>query len=140
MILLQLAVSKVGLFAHSLYGCPMKRIAYAGQAYSTGTGVAEALTQYATVVSRIGTSVAVDIPVQEDNGTVGIRTFLLNSTTQFVLDDIDGVSSEEDELARFPIPEFPAIGGKAEPAIGEKLDSFPVIDDYDLEPLDPEAK
>ena len=118
----------------------MKRIAYAGQAYSTGTAVAEALTEYATVVSRIGTSVAVDIPVQEDNGTVGMRTFLLNSTTQFVLDDIDGVRSEEDELARFPVPEFPAIGGRAEPAVGDKLDSFPVIDDFDLETPDPEAR
>jgi len=111
----------------------MKRIAYAGQAYSTGTEVAEALTEFATVVSRVGTSVAVEIPVQEDNGTVGYRTFLLNSTTQFVLDDIDGVRSEADELDRFPVPEFPAIGGKAEPAVGEKLDSFPSMDESDYE-------
>ena len=111
----------------------MKRITYAGLAFATGTAVATALTEYATTVGRVGVSVAVDVPTQDENGTVGSRTLILNPTTQFTVDDIDGVSSEEDELARFPVPDFPAIGGKA---VAQKVDSeeeFPAIDEYEYD-------
>ena len=111
----------------------MKRITYSGQAFATGTEVATALTHYATVVGRIGTTVAVDVPVQEENGTIGMRTLLLNPTTQFTVDDIDGVSSEEDEVSRFPVPDFPAIGGKAVPEKADSIESFPPMDEIDFE-------
>lgn len=112
----------------------MKRITYSGLAFATGTEVASALTEYVTVVGRIGTAVAVEIPTQEENGTIGSRVLMLNSTTQLTIDDIDGVSSEEDELNRFPVPEFPAIGGKAVASKADSLDSFPEMDElsYDF--------
>jgi len=111
----------------------MKRVTYSGLAFATGTEVALALTEYATVVGRIGTPVAVEVPVQEENGTIGSRIMMLNPTTQFAIDDIDGVSSEEDELHRFPVPEFPAIGGKAVAAKADNIDSFPEMDELDYE-------
>jgi len=111
----------------------MKRITYSGVAFATGTEVARALLEYATVVSRIKTTVAVDLPVQEENGTIGSRTLLLNDTTQFTVDDIDGVTSEDDELTKFPVPHFPAIGGKAVAEKADDIESFPKMDELDLD-------
>ena len=111
----------------------MKRITYAGVAFATGTEVAIALLEYVTAVSRVKTAVTVDLPVQEENGTIGTRTLLLNETTQVTVDDIDGVISEEDELGKFPVPDFPAIGGKAVAEKGDDIESFPKMDELDLE-------
>jgi len=111
----------------------MKRITYAGVAFATGTEVARALLEYTTVVSRVKTAVAVDVPVQEENGTIGSRTLLLNTTTQFTIDDIDGVISEADELTKFPIPDFPAIGGKAVAEKADDIESFPKMDELDVD-------
>ena len=91
----------------------------------TGTGVAEALLNYAQYVIRADTSVTVTIPVLERNGRVFPRTLLLGPATQLESQYADGVIDEEEEELRFPVPEFTPVGGKGTPRDIEPLPTFP---------------
>jgi hypothetical protein len=91
---------------------PMKRINYDGVTLVTGSAVADALVEYAATVARMNTAASVEVPVLEDNGTIGMHTLLLSGGNSLEVLDIDGSALElEDE--RFPIPDFTPIGGKA---------------------------
>ena len=97
----------------------MKRLNYDGQSLVTGTAVAQAIIEYAGNVARMGTSMTVEIPVLEANGTIGRHALLLNQATALETFDVDG--DLEDESNRFPVPEFTGVGGKAIPVSGDGL-------------------
>jgi len=90
----------------------MKQITYNGEPFVTGSQVSTALVNYVTNVASMAAAVAVDIPVLETNGTVHNHTLVLSSATQLKVVDVDG-STVEDEALRFPVPEFPPVGGQA---------------------------
>jgi len=87
----------------------MKSITFASGTIVTGSAVAEAIVEFVSRLSGSVTSTSIDIPVQEANGTVAVHTIVLGSAVQFDISDIDGVVSEEDEEARFPVPEMPDV-------------------------------
>ena|GEM_PF-5142828 len=96
----------------------MKRVTHAGGSIVTGSAVADALLDYATQMERWAKSVAVDIPVLEDDGEVTVHTILLGSASALVTSEIDGpadVSVDGTEEERFPVPEFPALATVAVP-------------------------
>jgi hypothetical protein len=88
----------------------MKQITYNGEPLVTGTQVSDALVHYVTHVSATASAVAIEVPVLESNGTVQTHTLLLSVATQLKVVDVDGSTAEE-EGERFPVPEFPPIGG-----------------------------
>jgi hypothetical protein len=108
----------------------MKRIIYNGEPLVTGTAVAEALVNYVTHVAGVASAVAVDVPALEPDGTVQARTLVLSKATQLAVIDVDG--SEEE--TRFPVPEFPPVGGQAFALPPEQIQQdAPFLDD---DPLD----
>lgn len=110
----------------------MKRITYNGEPMVTGTAVAEALVHYVTHVAAMAAAVAVDVPALEENGTVRSHTLVLSAATQLAVIDVDGLSAEDDE-ARFPVPEFPPVGGQAYALPSEKIvPDAPFLDDDPL--------
>lgn len=90
----------------------MKRISYAGGSIVTGDAVTEALLEFATHIASDATSVAVDIPVLEPDGTTSTHTILLGPSTQFDVSDVDLLSEEEEEeeARMFPVPDLPTNG------------------------------
>jgi hypothetical protein len=100
----------------------VKRINYDGQTLVSGTAVAVALVDYAHAVARMNSSMTIEIPVLEDNGTIIPHTLLLTAATSLETFDIDGDTA--DEASRFPVPELTGVGGKAT-AISE--DEVPAI-------------
>lgn len=88
----------------------MKRISYAGGSIVTGSAVTEALLEFATHIASDATSVAVDIPVLESDGTTSTHTILLGPSTQFDVSDVDLLSEEEEEARMFPVPDLPTNG------------------------------
>ena len=84
----------------------MKRISYAGGSILTGDDVAQALLDYVTEHSRGEASVAVDILVQEADGTTRTHTLVLGPATEL---DVADVAEETlaGELELFPLPVFP---------------------------------
>jgi hypothetical protein len=112
----------------------MKRITYNGEALVTGTQVSDALVHYVTHVSALATAVAIDIPVLESNGTVQAHTLLLSVATQLKVVDVDGSTADE-ESERFPVPEFPPIGGQGFAVAPQDIErDAPFIDDDFLSP------
>lgn len=101
----------------------MKHVIYGGEPLVTGSDVADALLAYSEVVVRNGTSVSVTIPILSSNGVIERRSILLGPATQLETQDIDG--SNADELTRFPVPHFPAVGGKGIPADLDPLPELP---------------
>jgi hypothetical protein len=87
----------------------MKSITFASGTIVTGSAVAEALVDYVAGMSASGASTSIEIPVLEANGTVAVHTIVLGAAVQFDIADIDGVVSEADEEARFPVPEMPDV-------------------------------
>ncbi|WP_120338674.1 hypothetical protein [Cryobacterium soli] len=85
----------------------MKRISYAGGSILTGDDVAQALLDYVTEHSRGDASVAVNIRVQESDGTTRTHTLVLGPATEL---DVADVAEETlaGELELFPLPVFPA--------------------------------
>jgi len=111
----------------------MKRITYNGEPMVTGTAVAEALVHYVTHVAAVASAVAVEVPVLEPNGIVQAHTLILSGATQLAVIDVDGLSVEEEE-SRFPVPEFPPVGGQAFALPPEEIQNdAPFLDD---DPLD----
>jgi hypothetical protein len=90
----------------------MKRITYNGEPLITGTDVADALVHYVTHVAGMAAAIAIDLPVLEANGTVHPHTVILSAATQLGISDVDGLAGQ-DEGARFPVPQFPPVGGHA---------------------------
>jgi hypothetical protein len=89
----------------------VKRIIYAGESLVTSSRIADALLDYARRVVLARTSVAVHIPVLEDNGTVEEHTLLLGPATQIGSRGVTGLSAKE-EGERFPAPAFPPLGDR----------------------------
>jgi hypothetical protein len=87
----------------------MKRITYSGGSIVTGNAITAALLEYTTSVADAENSVTVDITVLEENGETSIHTLLLSPASQFDVADVGGIS-ENDEAARFPVPELPHVG------------------------------
>ena len=85
----------------------MKRISYAGGSILTGDDVAQALLDYVTEHSRGDENVAVNIRVQEQDGTTRTHTLVLGPATEL---DVADVAEETlaGELELFPLPVFPA--------------------------------
>ena len=111
----------------------MKRITYNGEPMVTGTAVAQALVHYVTHVAAVASAVAVEVPVLEPNGAVQAHTLVLSGATQLAVIDVDGLSEEEEET-RFPVPEFPPVGGQAFALPPEEIrNNVPFLDD---DPLD----
>jgi hypothetical protein len=107
----------------------MKRITYNGEPLVTGTAVAEALVHYVTHVAAMAAAVAVDIPALEQNGAVQAHTLVLSAATQLAVIDVDGLSVEEED-SRFPVPEFPPVGGQAFAMPPEDIENdAPFLDD-----------
>jgi hypothetical protein len=84
----------------------MKRISYAGGSILTGDDVAQALLDYVTAHSRGEASVAVDILVQEADGTTRTHTLVLGPATELDVADV-AEESLAGELELFPLPVFP---------------------------------
>jgi hypothetical protein len=101
----------------------MKHVIYGGEPLVTGSAVADALLEYSMVVVRNGTSVPVTIPILSANGSIEQRSILLGPATQLETQDVDGSNDEEE--ARFPVPRFPAVGGKGIPADLDPLPELP---------------
>lgn len=99
----------------------MKRLKYSGYELITSSAVATAVMEYSTYVVRSGTSVAVDIPVLETDGAVRTHTLLIGPATQFDASDVD--ERDGDQEARFEVPRFPPIGGKAAPNPPGEIDA-----------------
>jgi hypothetical protein len=107
----------------------MKQITYNGEPLVTGTDVSDALVHYVTHVAATASAVAIDVPVLEKDGTVQTHTVLLSVATQLKVVDVAG-STTDDELARFPVPEFPPIGGQGYAVAPHDIEEdAPFIDD-----------
>lgn len=87
----------------------MKRISYASGSIVTGNAVTEALLEFAQAVASDAGSVAVDVPVLEEDGTTTTHTLLLGPGMPFDVSDVDLLSPEE-EARLFPVPDLPQIG------------------------------
>ena len=87
----------------------MKSITFASGTIVTGSAVAESLVDYVSGMSGSVTSASIEIPVQEDDGSVAVHTIVLGSAVQFDIADIDGGEPDDDEKARFPVPEMPDV-------------------------------
>ncbi|MFD4422624.1 hypothetical protein ACFWN7_14140 [Agromyces sp. NPDC058484] len=75
----------------------MHRITYAGGHFTTGTEIARALVSYATALAQQGRAGAIDIPVRhEDDGQLGIVSFLVGPASQLVTEEIHVVDGEEE--------------------------------------------
>jgi hypothetical protein len=107
----------------------MKRIIYNGEALVTGTDVADGLVHYLTHVASMTATIALDVPVLEENGSVQPHTLILSTATQLEIMDIDGMP-EAEEGARFPVPEFPPVGGQAFAVAAEDIQQdAPLLDE-----------
>ena len=95
---------------------------YAGEALITGSGVADALLEYARQVVQRGVSVVVDIPVLESNGTTAMHRLLLGPSSQLDITDIEGHAMEPEEDF-FPMPIFPPLGSVALPSAPKDYDT-----------------
>jgi len=107
----------------------MKRITYNGEPLVTGTQVSDAIVHYVTHVAATTSAVAIDIPVLEKNGSVQTHTLVLSVATQLKVVDVDGSTADE-ESDRFPVPEFPPIGGQGYAVAPQDIErDAPFIDD-----------
>ncbi|TDW31381.1 hypothetical protein [Cryobacterium psychrophilum] len=87
----------------------MKRITYDGGSIVTSNAITTALLDYITSVSDTDNSVTVAVTVLDENDDTSVHTLVLSPDSQFGVDDVDGMM-EEEESARFPLPELPIIG------------------------------
>jgi hypothetical protein len=107
----------------------MKQITYNGEQLVTGTRVSDALVHYVTHVAATASAVAIDIPVLASNGTVQKHTLILSVATQLKVVDVDGSTADEDG-DRFPVPDFPPVGGQGSAVAPEKIQvDAPFFDD-----------
>ena len=88
----------------------MKRITFAGGSVVTGNAITAALLEYTTTMAAAEKGVTVDITVLEEDGETSVHTLLLSPASQFDVADVDGLTEEEEEERRFPVPEMPQIG------------------------------
>jgi hypothetical protein len=113
----------------------MKRIEYNGQSLVTGNEVADAVTHYVTRAAGMNAAVAVEVPVLAENGTVEPHTLILSAATQLNVFDVDGDLGGR-ETERFPVPEFPAVGGQGATWKAEAVErNAPRIDEDPLNPV-----
>jgi ribonuclease PH len=87
----------------------MKRITYSGGSIITSDASAIALLDYISSVADADNNVTVDVTALEEHNETSVHTLVFNSTTEFDINDVDGMTVEE-ETARFPLPELPIIG------------------------------
>lgn len=78
----------------------MMRIHYAGGSELTGTAIADALLALAEQLARAGSATTVDIPVRQDDGSIGRSRFLIGPASQIVAETETSGSVEirDDEL------------------------------------------
>jgi hypothetical protein len=113
----------------------MKRIEYNGQSLVTGNEAADAVTHYVTRAAGMNAAVAVDVPVLAENGTVESHTLILSAATQLNVFDVDGDLGERD-AERFPVPDFPSVGGQGTTWTEDTVQSnAPLIDEDPLNPV-----
>lgn len=62
----------------------MDLIRYAGESVLTGSAIAAALLEYAEVLAKANTSTTVDIPIRNEDGTIGRSKFLIGPASQLV--------------------------------------------------------
>jgi hypothetical protein len=86
----------------------MKSITFASGTLVTSGAVAAALIEFVAQMTSTDSSVAVDIPVLEANGTITKHTILVSPSMQFDIVDIDGESGPYSEEGSFPAPEMPS--------------------------------
>jgi hypothetical protein len=89
----------------------MKHMTYNGGSIVTSDAITTALLSYLTSAADAENSVAVDVTVLGENNETSLHTLVLSPASQFdVVDvDVEGMT-EEEEAARFPVPEMPMIG------------------------------
>lgn len=87
----------------------MKRITYSGGSIVTSNAITTALLGYITSVADTDNNVTVDVTVLEQNGETSVHTLVLSPAIQLDVVDVEGMT-EEEEAARFPIPEMPMTG------------------------------
>jgi hypothetical protein len=87
----------------------MKRITYAGGSIVTSNAITTALLGYITSVPGTDTSVTVDVTVLGENDETCLHTLVLSPASQFDVVDVEGMT-EEEEMARFPVPKMPIVG------------------------------
>lgn len=87
----------------------MKRMTYSGGSIVTSNAITAALLSYITSVADTDNSVVVDVTVLGENNETSLHTLVLSPASQFDVADVEGMT-EEEEAARFPVPEMPMIG------------------------------
>ncbi|WP_104131118.1 hypothetical protein [Cryobacterium sp. M91] len=87
----------------------MKRITYSDGSILTSNAITTALLRYITSVPGTDNSVTVDVTVLGENDETCMHTLVLSAASQFDVVDVEGVT-EEEEVARFPVPEMPVVG------------------------------
>ena len=87
----------------------MKRITYSGGSIVTSNAITTALLGYITSVADTDNSVTVDVTVLLENDETCMHTLVLSPASQFDVVDVEEMT-EEEEVARFPVPEMPMIG------------------------------
>jgi hypothetical protein len=68
----------------------MKVIIYAGGEYTTGDEIAESLLAYSKALADEDTAETVEIPILNEDGSVGAATFLVGPSSQIVAKDAIG--------------------------------------------------
>ena len=78
----------------------MMRIHYAGGSELTGTAIADALLVLAEELARAGSATTVDIPVRQDDGSIGRSRFLIGPASQIVAETekTESVELHDEEL------------------------------------------
>ncbi len=71
---------------------------YAGDEYLTGDAIAEALLAYSRALGDDDRAEIVDIPVQEDDGTIVRAKFLIGPASQLVVKTAPGVGPEVEDV------------------------------------------
>ncbi|MDY0910454.1 hypothetical protein [Microbacterium sp. CFBP9034] len=62
----------------------MDRIHYAGDSILTGTAIAHALIDYAQALAQVGASATVDVPIRNEDGSMGRSEILIGPASQLI--------------------------------------------------------
>jgi hypothetical protein len=110
----------------------MDRIHYAGNSVLTGSAIATALLEYAEVLAKAGTSATVDIPILEEDGSVGRSKLLIGPASQLIADAEESEFEEivdEDLVAYFRAETATYRQAPAAALLAEEAEVQDVMDD-----------
>lgn len=111
----------------------MQQITYAGARFVTGTEIAKALVSYAAALARHGRADTVEIPVRhEDDGQLGIVSFLVGPASQLVTEDVhvDGGQEIRDQVLVARLHTLTVELEPVRPAVADSADRDASVD-YD---------